>query len=48
MKKDEIDEEKKTSVKTREETSLTDADYQRNRLFKKGILYMADEKLEEA
>jgi hypothetical protein len=36
------------SVKTREETSLTNADYQRNRLFKKGIHHMADEKLEEA
>ena len=35
-------------VKTKEETSLTNADYQRNRLFKKGILHMADEKLEEA
>ena len=39
---------KETSVKTREETSLTNADYQRNRLFKKGIHHMADEKLEEA
>ena len=48
MKKDEIDGEKETSVKTREKTSLTDVDYQRNRLFRKGILYMADEKLEEA
>ena len=48
MKKDEIDGEKETSVKTRDETSLTDVDYQRNRLFKKGIIYMADEKLEEA
>ena len=37
-----------TSVKNIENTSLTNADYQRNRLFKKGILYMADEKLEEA
>ena len=33
---------------TKDEVSLTNADYQRNRLFKKGILYMADEKLEEA
>ena len=48
MKKDEVEKKAETSVKTREETSLTDADYQRNRLFKKGILYMADEKLEEA
>ncbi|HEY7367946.1 MAG TPA: tetratricopeptide repeat protein [Nitrosopumilaceae archaeon] len=31
-----------------EETSLTDADYNRNKLFKKGINLMADEKLEEA
>jgi tetratricopeptide (TPR) repeat protein len=47
MGKDNIEEE--TSVKTaKEETSLTNADYQRNRLFRKGILYMADEKLEEA
>ena len=37
-----------TSVKNTEETSLTNADYQRNRLFKKGIHHMADEKLEEA
>ena len=47
MGKDNIEEE--TSVETaKEETSLTNADYQRNRLFRKGILYMADEKLEEA
>ena len=32
----------------KEETSLTDADYNRNKLFKKGINLMADEKLEEA
>jgi len=32
----------------KEETSLTDADYNRNRLFKKGINLMADEKLEDA
>ena len=37
-----------TSVKNTEDTSLTNADYQRNRLFKKGIHHMADEKLEEA
>ena len=37
------------SIETaKDEVSLTNADYQRNRLFKKGILYMADEKLEEA
>lgn len=38
--------QKKTE--SREETSLTDADYNRNKLFKKGINLMADEKLEEA
>ncbi len=32
----------------KEETSLTDADYNRNKLFKKGINLMADEKLEDA
>ena len=37
-----------TSLKKKDETSLTNADYQRNRLFKKGINLMADEKLEEA
>jgi len=37
-----------TSLKKKEDTSLTNADYQRNRLFKKGINFMADEKLEEA
>ena len=37
-----------TSLKKKEETSLTNADYQRNRLYKKGINLMADEKLEEA
>ena len=36
-----------TSLKKKEDTSLTNADYQRNRLFKKGINFMADEKLEE-
>tara|TARA_Y100000590_G_scaffold142218_1_gene163124 strand:+ start:1095 stop:2192 length:1098 start_codon:yes stop_codon:yes gene_type:complete len=36
------------SLKKNEETSLTNADYQRNRLYKKGINFMADEKLEEA
>jgi len=36
------------SLKKIEETSLTNADYQRNRLYKKGINFMADEKLEEA
>tara|TARA_B100000029_G_scaffold175917_1_gene173165 strand:+ start:3175 stop:4278 length:1104 start_codon:yes stop_codon:yes gene_type:complete len=37
-----------TALKKNEETSLTNADYQRNRLYKKGINLMADEKLEEA
>lgn len=32
----------------KEETSLTDADYNRNKLFKKGINLMAEEKLEDA
>jgi tetratricopeptide (TPR) repeat protein len=32
----------------KEETSLTDADYNRNKLIKKGINLMADEKLEDA
>jgi len=32
----------------KEETSLTDADYNRNKLFKKGINLMADEKLDDA
>ena len=32
----------------KEETSLTDADYNRNRLFKKGINLMANENLEDA
>ena len=47
MSKDDIEE--KTSVETaKKETSLTNANYQRDRLFRKGIIYMADEKLEEA
>ena len=32
----------------KEETSLTDSDYQRKKLFKKGINLMADEKLDDA
>jgi len=32
----------------KEDTSLTDSDYQRKKLFKKGINLMADEKLEDA
>ena len=47
MKQDDSNNEE-TSLKTTKETSLTNANYQRNRLFRKGILYMADEKLEEA
>ena len=39
---------KKKSEEKAEETSLTDADYNRNKLFKKGINLMADEKLEDA
>lgn len=34
--------------KVKRETSLTDADYNRKKLFKKGINLMADEKLEDA
>ena len=30
------------------ESKLTDSDYSRNKLFKKGIRLMADEKMEEA
>jgi len=37
---------KKKEIK--DETSLTDADYNRNKLFKKGINLMSDEKLEDA
>ena len=38
----------KNEISNKEETSLTDSDYQRRKLFKKGINLMADEKLEEA
>jgi len=38
--------EKQPRVK--KETSLTDADYNRKKLFKKGINLMADEKLDDA
>ena len=41
----EPDEEKSKKV---EETSLVDSDYNRKKLFKKGINFMADEKLEDA
>src|SRR3989304_1078736 len=39
---------KKKPEEKKEETSLTDADYNRNKLFKKGVNLMADEKLEDA
>ena len=42
-----VDESKVEKVKVKE-TSLVDADYNRKRLFKKGINRMADEKLEDA
>ncbi len=42
-----VDESKVKKVKVKE-TSLVDADYNRKRLFKKGINRMADEKLEDA
>ena len=41
-----IEDQSKKLVK--EETSLTDSDYQRRKLFKKGVNFMADEKLEDA
>jgi len=34
--------------RVKKETSLTDADYNRKKLFKKGINLMADEKLDDA
>ena len=37
-----------TSLSKKEETGLTNVNYQRDRLYKKGINLMADEKLEEA
>jgi len=46
-KSKESDESKLEKVKVKE-TSLVDADYNRKRLFKKGINFMADEKLENA
>jgi len=42
------DEKKDTSLSTKKETSLTNVNYQRDRLYKKGVNFMADEKLEEA
>lgn len=38
----------KTSLVKKDETSLVDADFNRNKLFSKGINLMADEKLEDA
>jgi len=38
----------KTSIVKKDETSLVDADFNRNKLFSKGINLMADEKLEDA
>lgn len=46
-KKKEI-EEKETQSTTSKETSLVDADYNRKKLYKKGVNLMADEKLDEA
>ena len=42
------DKKKDTSLAKKDERSLTNVNYQRDRLFKKGINLMADEKLEEA
>ena len=42
------DEKKDTSLSKKGETGLTNVNYQRDRLYKKGINFMADEKLEEA
>ena len=41
-------EEKKLEKSVKEETSIVDSDYNRKKLFKRGINLMADEKLEEA
>jgi len=41
-------EEKKLEKIVKEETSIVDSDYNRKKLFKRGINLMADEKLEEA
>ena len=42
------DKKKETALSKKDETSLTNVNYQRDRLFKKGINLMADEKLDEA
>ncbi|ABX12577.1 Tetratricopeptide TPR_2 repeat protein [Nitrosopumilus maritimus SCM1] len=47
-KKSEEKEEEPKVEKVSKETSLVDVDYNRKRLFKKGVNLMADEKLEEA
>jgi len=46
-KSKEIDEKKPEKI-VKEETSIVDSDYNRKKLFKRGINLMADEKLEEA
>ena len=47
-KKSKEPEEEKSEKKVTKETSLVDADYNRKKLYKKGINLMADEKLEDA
>ena len=42
------EEEIEAKIKDHEETSLVDPDYNRKKLFKKGVNLMADEKLEDA
>ena len=39
------DKKKETALSKKDETSLTNVNYQRDRLFKKGINLMADEKV---
>ncbi|QUC63832.1 tetratricopeptide repeat protein [Nitrosopumilus sp. K4] len=46
--KDSVEIKVKSEPEKKEETSLVDSDYNRKKLFKKGINLMADEKLEEA
>ena len=47
-KKSKDSEENKSKKQVKEGTSLVDPDYNRKKLFKKGVNLMADEKLEEA
>ena len=47
-KSEEKEEEEPRVEKNSEETALVDIDYNRKKLFKKGVNLMADEKLEEA